>query len=187
MMHFNFSSDWEVRTTNSGRSIFSPVPADNREYNPQTDIAIHGSVRPISNRKQKFLSYSYDKVANFDKDGYLSEKEISDKSHTLLKSFPKGRFTVVSSSKYPIKIRGREDKTKSTLLTLSLSESSITFKEKNVLANFAYNGKRHFAIILNDREEVNIFDFGKDDSYLHQKAFAYVFKDGHLEEHVITF
>ena len=183
MLHFNLSSEWEVRTTNSNRHVFSPIPTDDREYNPQTDIAIHGSVRPVNNNGLSLSLNKYAQVPDFDGGAFLQKKAVSDESHTLLDSFPSERFAIVFSSKYPVKIRGREDKTQRALVTLSLTETSVTYKDDNVLVDFVYNGKHHFAIILEEGEEVNFFDFGHETPV--KRMCAYVFRKGCLKEYII--
>ena len=80
MKHYNFS--WRISDTNSGKQVLSPISAEDREYNPLTDIAVQGDALTLKIRSE-LKCFEYDE-----------DKTFHEMSETLSLSLPTDKFAV---------------------------------------------------------------------------------------------
>ena len=159
MKHFNFL--WQVTNTDSGRQVLSPIPAEDREYNPFTDIAVHGALTLETRSELKCFEY---------------DEYNHDISKTLSPSLPTDKFTVQFFNNTAAKIKSAKDRTERALLTLTLPSSAKIYRTNNVLIKFYRGDYLYFAAIMNDGDEVNVVFL--DDTGEKSELRTYAFEDG---------
>ena len=163
MKHFNFSSEWRISDTDSGRRVLSPLPAEGREYSALTDIAVHGALTLETRSELKCFEYD-------------NRKTFHDMSYTLSPSFPTDKFAVQFFNNRGAKIEAVKDTTKRALLTLTLPSSAKIYRTNNVLIKFYRGDYLYFAAIMNDGDEVNVVFL--DDTGEKLELRTYAFEDG---------
>lgn len=173
MKHFNLSNDWHIGTTASGRRVFTPILSEDRDYDPQTDLVLHGKITIVKNVDLKFVRFTKH-----------TPKGFADESKKLFKSFPTGEFTIQFFNKHGVKIKsGKDDDISKALLTLSLPESYKIFKTNHVLVKFYAGGKIHFAMIMNDGDELTVVNVIEEDGKCKKVLETYIYTKGRLELH----
>lgn len=189
MEHFNLSSDWKIGITDTGKRVFSPIIADNRDYNPKTDLVLHGKISTTKDSSQKFIRYKYDDIPFNKRTSGFKMQGCFDESSKLLESFPKGKFSVLFFNNNAVKIKASKDKTPKALLTISFPQNYEIFKTNNVLIKFCDGGKIHFAMLMDEGDElnvVNVFEKNeKEESEYVKRIYTYKYNRGHLELHPI--
>lgn len=161
MKHFNFSCEWRISDTDSGRRVLSPLPAEGREYSALTDIAVHGALTLETRSELKCFEY---------------DEYNHDISKTLSPSFPTDKFAVQFFNNTAAKIKSAKDRTKRALLTLTLPSSAKIYRTNNVLIKFYRGDYLYFAAITNDGDEVNVVFANGDGKKPELRTYA--FEDG---------
>ena len=161
MKHYNFS--WRISDTNSGKQVLSPISAEDREYNPLTDIAVQGDALTLKTRSE-LKCFEYDE-----------DKTFHEMSETLSLSLPTDKFAVQFFNNRA-KIKAAKDRTKRALLTLTLPGNAKIYRTNNVLIKFYRGIYLYFAAIMNDGDEVKVAFNNEDGAKL--KLRTYAFKDG---------